>query len=432
VVADALVVLSGPVARRRDAVQCREAMGTAVGWEIVDPAYYGRYGYPHAAWAWLRRHAPLARFDPPGMRPFRAVTRYEHCSAILRDHRRFAIAPRIAVFPEEQAPADAPPFRHLLNMDPPEHGRYRNLLSQHFTPKALEAKRAAVGRIVDETLARAAERTELDFVEAVAAIVPLAVIAEMLGIPRADWQRLFELSNTLLGAADPEYQHGATLAETAARARQEFFEYFQALSHARRREPRDDFISALATATIDGAPLPEWELLSYYVLLLVAGNETTRNATSGGLLALIENPDELAKLRRDPGLVPSAVEEIVRWVSPVIQFCRTALEDVEIGGTTIAKDEACAIFYPSANRDEDVFPDPFAFRVDRTPNEHYGFGIGVHFCLGANLARLELQEIFHRLVARLEHVEPAGPVERMHSSFVGGIKRMPLRWKLRG
>ena len=405
-------------------------MGSVVGWEIIDPAYYGRYGYPHASWAWLRRHAPVARCAPPGMRPFWAITRYADCGAILRDHRRFLIAPRIAVFPEEQAPADAPPFRHLLNMDPPEHGRYRNLLSQHFTPKALEAKRAAVGTIVDETLARVADRREVDFVDAVAAIVPLAVIAEMLGIPREDWQYMFRLSNTLLGAADPEYQAGATLAETAARARQEFLDYFRRLSSARRQEPRDDFITTLVNARVDGAPIPEWELLSYYVLLIVAGNETTRNATSGGLLALIENRGELAKLRRDPSLVPSAVEEIVRWVSPVVQFCRTAAEDVDVGGTTVRTGEACCIFYPSANRDEDVFPDPFAFRVDRTPNEHYGFGIGVHFCLGANLARLELQEIFKRLVARLDEVELAGPVERMHSSFVGGIKRMPIRWRL--
>ena len=406
-------------------------MRTAVGWEIVDPVYYGRYGYPHASWAWLRRHAPVAWFEAPGMLPFWAITKYDDCSAILRDHRRFLIAPRIAVFPEEQAPTDAPPFRHLLNMDPPDHGQYRNLLSQHFTPKALERKRAAVGAIVDETLARVADRTELDFVETVAAVVPLAVIAEMLGIPRADWQHMFRLSNTLLGAADPEYQHGATLAETAERARQEFVEYFGRLSAARRREPRDDFITTLANAQVGGAPIPEWELVSYYVLLIVAGNETTRNATSGGLLALMENPAELEKLRRNPNLAPTAVEEVVRWVSPVVQFCRTAAEDVEIRGTKVRKGEACCIFYPSANRDEDVFADPFTFGVDRAPNEHYGFGIGVHFCLGANLARLELQEIFTRLVARLDEVELAGPVERMHSSFVGGIKRMPVRWRLR-
>ena len=158
------------------------------------------------------------------------------------------------------------------------------------------------------------------------------------------------------------------------------------------RAPREDLASVLATAEVMGAPIAEWELLSYFVLLMVAGNETTRNATSGGLMALVEHPAELEKLRRDPSLIPTAVEEIVRWVSPVIQFCRTADEDVEVGGTTIPAGEAVCLFYPSANRDETVFPDPFAFRVDRDPNEHLGFGIGVHFCLGANLARLELQE----------------------------------------
>jgi cholest-4-en-3-one 26-monooxygenase len=401
-----------------------------VGWEIVDPMYFGRYGYPHASWSWLRKYAPLAWIEAPEMKPFRAVTRYDDCGLILRDHKRFVISPRMAVFPEDQAPIDMPPFRHLLNMDPPEHGAYRNLLSQHFTPKTLERKRAAVGGIVDDTLARVADRGELDFVAGVSAIVPLAVICEMLGIPREDWAHVFTLSNTLLGAADPEYQHGATIAETAERARQDFLSYFHDLSEARRREPRDDFITALVNARVGGEPLPEWELLSYYVLLIVAGNETTRNATSGGLLALIENPGELAKLRADPTLVPAAVEEIVRWVSPVVQFCRTATEDVTIRDTTIRAGEACCIFYPSANRDEAVFPDPFTFRVDRTPNDHYGFGIGVHFCLGANLARLELQEIFARLARRVRDVELAGPVERMHSSFVGGIKRMPVRWEL--
>ncbi len=404
---------------------------STVGWEIVDPVYFGRYGYPHASWAWLRRYDPVAWIEAPGMRPFWAITRYEDCGTILRDHRRFAIGPRMAVFPEEQAPVETPPFRHLLNMDPPDHGRYRNLLSQQFTPKALERKREAVGQIVDETLAATAGRSEIDFVESVSAIIPLAVIAEMLGIPRDDWQHVFTLSNTILGAADPEYQHGATIAETAERARQAFLDYFKRLSEDRRKRPQQDFITALVNARLDDQPLPEWELLSYYVLLIVAGNETTRNATSGGLLALMENRGELEKLRRDPSLVHSAVEEIVRWVSPVVQFCRTALEDIDIRGTKIRTGDACCIFYPSANRDEDVFQDPFTFKVDRTPNEHYAFGIGVHFCLGANLARMELQEIFKRLAVRLEAVEPAAPVERMLSAFVGGIKRMPLQWKLR-
>jgi cytochrome P450 len=404
---------------------------SAVGAEIVDGFYYERFGYPHAAWAHLRRHAPIAWFEPKELktRPFWAITRYRDLETIARDAKRFQIGPRIAVFPEDELRVEQP-FRHLLNMDPPDHGKYRGLMTSRFTPKALESKRAAVGRIVDDLLEEIVERREIDFVESLAAIVPLAVINEMLGIPREDWKRMFELSNTLLGAADPEYQQGASTLETSDRAREEFFGYFARLVEDRRREPRDDFASVLANAEVDGERIHDWELLSYFVLLIVAGNETTRNATSGGLLALMENRDELEKLRRNPALLPSAIEEIVRWVSPVIQFCRTPTEHVEISGVRIRAGEPCCLFYPSANRDEDVFEDPFSFRVDRSPNDHFAFGIGVHFCLGANLARLELQEIFRRLVPRLEEVELAGPVERMRSSFVGGIKRMPLAIRL--
>jgi cytochrome P450 len=403
----------------------------AVGWEIVDPLYYERYGYPHASWALLREHAPISWHEPSGInaRPFWAITKHADLETIARDPKRFRIEPRLAVFSEDRF-REKRPTRDLLSMDPPEHGKYRGLMASRFTPKALERKRDAVGKIVDDLLDEMVDRRELDFVESLAAVVPLAVINEMLGIPRPDWKRMFELSNTLLGAADPEYQQGASTLETSDRARIEFFEYFQRLVEDRRRSPRDDFASVLTHAMVDDGPIAAHELLSYFILLIVAGNETTRNATSGGLLALIEHPEELRRLRANPGLLATAVEEIVRWVSPVIQFCRTAIEDVEIRGVRIRAGEACCLFYPSANRDEDVFEDPFSFRVDRSPNDHYAFGIGVHFCLGANLARLELQEIFRRLIPRLGAVELAGPVERMRSSFVGGIKRMPLSCRI--
>ncbi len=402
-----------------------------VGDEMIDPLYYERYGYPHASWEFLRRHKPVAWMEPPGMRPFWAVTRYADVSAISRDPKRWKIAPRIAVFPEVQFDTENPAFRHLLNMDPPEHGKYRNLLSQRFTPRTLAPKRAAVGRIVDEALARLAERRAADFVEHFSATIPLAVIAEMIGLPREDWQLMFDLSNAIIASEDPEFQKGSTTRETIDRAVETAFDYFRRMVEDRRRSPRDDLASALAAGEVLGAPIAEWELLSYFVLLLVAGNETTRNATSGGLLALIENREQLARLRAEPALIPTAVEEIVRWVSPVIQFCRTAEGDVPVGDVTVREGEAVCLLYPSANRDDAVFLDPFAFRVDREPNEHLGFGIGVHFCLGANLARLELEEIFRRLVPRLDEVELVGPVERMRSSFVGGIKHMPIRYHLR-
>jgi cytochrome P450 len=217
---------------------------------------------------------------------------------------------------------------------------------------------------------------------------------------------------------------------TADKARNQLFEYFARLAVERRTKPGDDIVSVIANAKLAGEPLPIFEMLSYYFLLVVAGNETTRNAMTGGLLALIEHPAELRKLKANPALVESAVEEIVRWTTPVIQFCRTPHRDVEIGGTKIRAGENLCLLYPSANRDEDVFDDPFAFKVDRTPNRHLAFGIGEHFCLGANLARLELRVVFRHLAARLEHVELAGPVERLRSSFLGGIKRMPIRYRI--
>jgi len=199
----------------------------------------------------------------------------------------------------------------------------------------------------------------------------------------------------------------------------------------RRRQPREDLVSVLVQGRIDGEPLADFDILSYCFLLAVAGNETTRNATSGGLLALVENPREQDRLRADPGLQPSAVEEVLRWTSPVIHFCRTAAADTEVGGQTIRKGDLLVLFYPSANRDEAVFPEPFRFDVGRSPNEHLAFGIGEHFCLGANLARIELTAIFAEVMRRMEGIELAGPVERVRSAFVGGIKRMPIRFRCR-
>jgi cytochrome P450 len=252
----------------------------------------------------------------------------------------------------------------------------------------------------------------------------------MLGVPREDWHLMLDWTNRFAGAADPEYVRDGGISDTIHGAQSELFAYFTDLAKQRRASPRDDMVSVLANSRIDGAPLPDFELLSYFALLVVAGNETTRNAASGGLLALIENPAERAMLVDDPSRVRSAVEEIARWTTPVIQFCRTAQEDFELHGQTIRAGESMCLFYPSANRDETVFDDPDDFRVGRRPNPHLAFGIGEHFCLGANLARLELCVIFEQLTRRLEDVELAAPPVRMRSSFLGGIKRMPIRYRL--
>jgi cholest-4-en-3-one 26-monooxygenase len=404
--------------------------------DIISNDRYAQHGYPHAEWAFLRREAPVWYNERHVRYPFWAVTRHADILALSKQPERFRNGPRIAVFPQFAPPPEGEGvLHHLLNMDPPKHGRYRKLVSHMFTPRGLGRMTKDIEGITKDLLdAMAGEggEQEGDFVSMLSGPLPLQVLAELLGVPRDMWAQMFDWTNQTIGSADPDYQiPGETPQQTGERARIALFEYFGDLARERRKAPREDMISVLANAKIDGQPLSDYELLSYYFLIVVAGNETTRNAMTGGLQALIENPAEWAKLKADPGLVDSAVEEIVRWVSPVIQFCRTPIEDVELHGQKIRAGENLCLFYPSANRDERVFDEPFAFRVDRTPNRHLGFGIGEHFCLGANLARLELRVYLRHLIDRLEHVEQTGEIERLASSLLGGIKRMPIRYVVR-
>jgi cholest-4-en-3-one 26-monooxygenase len=402
--------------------------------DVIDPDRYAEQGYPHAAWKRLRRESPVHWFDLPDGVGYWAVTRRKDIVWISKQPKRFLNAPRLAVF-EKGAPPEKREVRHLLNMDPPEHAHFRTAASSWFTPRAIRRRQAEVEQITRDLLAEMAgdgETREGDFVADLTAPLTLAILADMLGVPREDWRLMFEWTNQIAGSSDPEFQTaGATPQANVENVRDNLFQYFMTLAEKRRAEPRDDIVSVLVGAPIDGQPMPTMELLSYFLLLVVAGNETTRNAASGGLLALIENPGEFAKLRANPGLVDSAVEEIVRWTAPVIQFCRTPVEDVELYGKKIRAGDSLCLFYPSANRDEDVFEDPDVFRIDRRPNPHLGFGIGEHFCLGASLARLELRAIFRALAERLEEVELAGRFERVRSSFLGGVKRMPIRYRLR-
>jgi cholest-4-en-3-one 26-monooxygenase len=401
--------------------------------DVIGPGNFAAHGYPHAAWRLLRRESPVHWFDLPDGVGFWAVTRRSDIVRISKQPTRFLNGPRLAIF-EQGAPVEGERtfIRQLLNMDPPEHAEYRRAASGWFTPRAIARRRPEVERIAAELLdAMAGDGTarEADFVAELAAPLTLSVLADMLGVPREDWPRMFRWTNQIVGSSDPEFQSDGEAGFQGAR--NELFQYFAGLVEERRRDPRDDIVTVLARAEVDGEPMRPLELFSYFALLVVAGNETTRNAASGGLLALIENPDELEKLRADPGLVDGAVEEIVRWTSPVIQFCRTASEDVELQGKKIRAGDSLCLLYPSANRDDVVFEEPDRFRVDRRPNPHLGFGIGEHFCLGANLARLELRVIFRALAERLDEVALAGPFERMRSSFLGGVKRMPIRYRLR-
>jgi cytochrome P450 len=399
--------------------------------DLADPARYARNGYPHAVWTRLRAEAPVAHFAPPGYRPFWAITKHADVSEIASQPVRFSSAHGIMI-----APADLPvgPSEMIVTLDPPRHGPMRRVASPRFTPRALRAQRAEIERIAVEILDRAATGGapgECDFVETIAAPLPIAVIAYILGVPRDDWRLLFRWTNEVIGKDDPEFRRpGETAGQTIKRARGELHAYFQRLIERRRSDPQDDLVSELVRAKIDGTPLTEEQLLSYCELMVEAGNETTRNAISGGLLAFSEHRGEWEKLRGRAELLADAVEEILRWVSPITHFTRTATEDCEVRGEKIRAGEQVALFWASANRDEEVFDDPFAFRVDRRPNPHVAFGVGEHFCLGAFLARVELEIVLQHLLARLEWFEVSGPVERLNSNVNGGIKHLPLRYRL--
>ncbi len=397
--------------------------------DLVDPERHARNGYPHDVWTRLRAEAPVARIEAPGFKPFWAITKHADIMQIASQPERFSSAQGITLARANQPPL--PPSEILVLVDPPRHGPMRRVVNARFTPRAVRARRDDVDRIASDVLADARGTGDHDFVERIAAPFPLGVIAWLLGVPADDWPLLFRWTNEVIGKDDPEFrQPGETPGQTAKRARTELHAYFDALITARRRDPADDLVSALLQGTIDGAPLTDEQLLSYCELFVEAGNETTRNAISGGLLAFCEHPDQWEMLRSKSELLPAAVEEILRWASPISHFTRVATEDCEVRGVRIAAGEQLALYFASANRDEDVFDDPFAFRVDRRPNPHLAFGFGEHVCLGAHLARVELETIVRHLLTRLESFELAGQVERLKSAVNGSIKRLPLRYRL--
>jgi cytochrome P450 len=322
----------------------------------------------------------------------------------------------------------------IVMVDPPRHVPMRRVVSGRFTPKAVREHHAEVERLTLDILDRAVGAGgpgDADFVERVAAPLPLAVIAWMLGLPESDWEQLFERTNEVIGSNDPEYRRpGESPGKTLMRARRELHAYFEQVVEERRQDPQDDVVSELVRGRINGVPLTHEQLIAYCELLVEAGNETTRNAISGGLLAFCERPEEWEKLRTSPELLPDAIEEILRWVSPISHFVRVATEDCEVHGVPIAAGDQLALYYASANRDEEVFDDPFEFRVDRSPNPHLAFGFGEHVCMGAHLARLELETVFRHLLTRLELFELTGPVERLASAVNGSIKRLPLRYRV--
>jgi len=402
--------------------------------DLLDPDAYVRGGYPWQTWAELRRHDPVSRRTHGEVGEYWALVRHAEIVAVSRRPRDFVSGPRLNMPPRRaQAvpPEDILP-ENIITMDPPRHGAYRALTSRHFTPRALRALEPRVAAIAREVVERAValygDGQSFDLVAEISARLPLAVIMELLGVPRADWDVLLQRANETVGAGDPEYNRGEPSNAAAVAARNAMFEIFARHIAERRKEPRDDLMSVLVTADLGGRGLTDYEVLSYCFLLTAAGNETTRNATTGGVLAMAERPGVLARLRREPGLLRTAADEIVRFVSPIIHFCRTATVDLELAGRPIRKGDTLVLFYPSAGRDESVFANPEEFDVARSPNPHVSFGIGEHYCLGASLAKLELECIFRELSQRVDQIELAGPIERLRATVIRGVKRLPVRF----
>jgi cytochrome P450 len=412
-------------------------MNPTDGFELIDPSTYAAGGPPHDAWTALRRESPVHRCEPRDYPPFWAITRHADICAISKQPDTFLSQPGI-VHPRTSQIVDRSQgvgaMRTIIEMDPPEHRAFRKVASPWFTPRAMDRLDAAVrqsARELVDALAAGGAEGECDFARDVATAHPLRILATILGVPREEEPRILRLTNQLFANEDEELQRpGATRDEAIRELGLELYQLFSGIIEDRRKSPRDDLATVLANGRVNGEPMGPLETFGYYLITFTAGHDTTKNALAGGMHALIQNPDELAKLRRDPGLVNAAVEEVVRWATPVNYMRRRAARDAEVGGRKIRRDDWLILFYASGNRDESVFADPFRFRVDRDPNPHVGFGYGEHFCLGSHLARRSQRALFAELARRLEHVELAGEPEWIRSSFVVGLKRLPIRYRI--
>ena len=404
---------------------------------LADPTAYPDEPRWHAALTHLRANVPVAWVDHPPYRPFWAITKHADIMAIERDNNLFISEPRPLL-----ATAEADDFakaqlesgmglRTLIHMDDPHHRKVRAIGADWFRPKAMRDLKVRVDELAKRYVDKMAEiGPECDFVEEIAVNFPLYVIMSLLGLPEEDFPRMHKLTQEMFGGDDDEYKRGTTPEEQTA-VLLDFFAYFSRLTASRREHPTEDLASAIANGRIDGEPLSDVDTASYYVIVASAGHDTTKDAISGGLLALIENPRELKRLGEHPELMGTAVEEMIRWTTPVKEFMRTATADTTVRGVPIAKGESVYLAYLSGNRDEEVFNEPFRFDVGRDPNKHLGFGYGVHFCLGAALARMEMNSLYSELISRLESIELAGQPESSDTVFVGGLKHLPIRYSLK-
>lgn len=394
--------------------------------DFLDPASFER-GVPHAAYAKLRAEDPVswhaASYPSPSEPGYWLLTRHADVHQALVDSSGFSSWLGTTSMLNE--PVERLDISRLLliNMDPPGHTRYRRLISRSFSSRVIERLEPEVRRLCKNVLDTAVPRGACDFVADIASPLPMRVIFALLGVPEEDWQSLVGMSDQMIDNAGTDAAFAGALS---------MYAYSDQLASRRREQPGDDVVSQLLTAEVNGDKLTQAEFNAFFLLLVVAGNETTRNLISGGMLALMQNPEQYERLRREPRLMPAAVEEMLRYVSPVVQFRRTAARDLVLGGKTLRAGDRVILAHASANRDERVFADPDRFDIARSPNPHVAFGVGAHLCLGAALARLEARCMFEELFARITDIELTGPVTRLRSNFLNGLKTMPVRFRAIG
>jgi len=414
--------------------------------DIIATTYYGKNSHPVEMFKWLRANDPLRYFQPEGFDPFWAATTHQDITEIEKLPHIFQSGPRTQILPnsvlesaQKQAESmglksDEPIFRSLVNMDPPDHKPYRQLVMPWFKPSnlnRLEDRLEEITRQILDDMMGDGGIQERDFVQDIAVWHPLRMICEILGVPQKDEGLLLKLTNEIFAGEDPEMNRLGNDSSGLMSTIMDLIGYFTQVTADRRSNPTEDLCSYIANGKINGEYLPDADLFGYYIIVVTAGHETTRTAMSGGLAALLQHRDQMEKLTSNPDLIKLGVEEMIRWTVPVVQFCRVATEDYRIRDKTIKAGDSVGLFYAAACRDEAIFPDGDKFRVDRQPNKHLAFGTGPHLCLGTILARMEMRVFFRQLLPRIVEMEIVAEPEYLQASFVHGIKHLPIRYRLR-
>ncbi|MBP57204.1 MAG: cytochrome P450 [Rhodobiaceae bacterium] len=406
--------------------------------KIAYPETYANEKELHDIFSFMRKKDPVSWVEPDEYRPFWAITKHEDIIEIEKQNELFINDPRTTLMdiPTEDAIKEFTGGSHLLvrslvHMDNPDHQLYRSLTQKWFAPPNLESLKKDIRNIAKEYVNKMVDHgNECDFAKDVAIFYPLRVIMSILGVPKEDEPRMLRLTQELFGGRDEDMIRDESETSSESNTITDFFEYFTALTEDRRKNPTNDVSSVIANAQINNEQLGHLEAMSYYVIIATAGHDTTSSSTAGGILALIENPEQLSKLKNNPSLMTSAVEETIRWVTPVKNFFRTATQNYNLKDREIKKDDSILLCYPSGNRDEEIFDDPFKFKVDRIPNRHLAFGHGAHLCLGKYLAKIEMEIFYEELFKKIDNIELNGEPEWVKASFVSGLKSLPIRYTL--